>query len=380
MTAWDPVTGNNTVVIGSTTYTNLPSLSPNGLTVGPVMVQRSAAGWVVMGMVAKAGQAGDVDPLRWRMLPGDLSTGSTTLSDATGLAFVLNSYRRYALDGVLFMESPGAADLKLAWNGPVNMVTTRWGMYGTASATSGTSGNLQSEVHESIGDGDFQVMSGAGAPSQCRPAGTFETGDTPGLLQLRWAQNAASGTSFLRAGSRLSCADMGLAGTSTSMIKQYVCTASRSYDTVGDPIGGSDGDNNCYQGIFGSRGFGNEKSLMIFPGSTIRSDLSGASLLAARLYLYCFISGDSTGSCAARSEPNTSVPATYNSDSSQATLNHAWPVPGWQSLNALTLVGNILGGDNAIGLTERVISGYETGFRGYGFGASTRPYLEITYV
>lgn len=384
MTAWDPIGLTNTVTVGPVTYQNLPVVSPVGLTEGLVLLAKGPAGYIIMGMLAGASSS-LLAPIRYRRLKPDLSVPTTTFADAGLLNFQLATNTEYALDGMLSYLSGGTVtDMKFAWTGPANMAV-RWSMGGVNNATSYSVNN---ETIYLYGDANFQTVQGAAVGFTCRPAGWFATTDTPGLLQLRVALSAAGVAGTLQEGSWLRISDLGTSTNADIHIKQYACTASRSYDDSGNPIGVTDQDNNVYQGTFPDRSFGNERSILIFPGSTIRSDLAGALVLNARLYLYCFKAEEVHGSLVEpRTEPNTSVPATYAGPSSNdaTSLHDAWPVPGWFSVECLYqggpdgLLNGILAGDNAIGLPPTTFGLAATGYRGYGFSASFRPYLEVTY-
>lgn len=388
MTEWNAITYTNTVVVGPTTHHNLPVVSPNGLTEGPVLLAKVANGLIVVGMLTRPGGQ-SLDLLRYREQPTDVSFPNTTLIDAGILNFVLNPATKYALDGVVFYVAHGSADIKFAWTGPLNMAV-RWAMDGTPPGTLGTSGDFESWTLTAYGDATTQPCGGDSAltPQMCKPVARFETTDTGGLLQLRAAQNTSHATpSTINAGSWLRLTELGRAGGTTTFIKTYAATGSRSYDGSGNPIGGSDGDNNVYQGD-GGRAGGNERSMLIFPGSTIRSDLAGATVLSARLFLYCFTAEESLGSLVEpATEPNTSVPATYGGPpaSSSTSLHDAWPVPGWQSVECLfaggatSLLNGILAGDNAVGLPSTTFGLAFTGFRGFGHSVDLRPYFQVTY-
>lgn len=173
-------------------------------------------------------------------------------------------------------------------------------------------------------------------------------------------------------------------GTATgaqTFTKQYICTASRSYDGDGNPIGSPDQDNNVYAGQFPDRDFGNERSYMLFPMSTIRTDLAGATVNSARAWFYCFKAEETAGSIGLKAEASGSLPATWDPgldvDCSRAD---AWPVPGWESVNIVgDCLNGILGGDNALSMPPILFGLAATGFRGFGHSVSLRPYIEITF-
>jgi hypothetical protein len=384
MLTWDPTSMANTVQVGPILYQNLPTVSPVGLTEGQVLLAKGPSGYIIVGMLASAGNP-LLAPIRYRELPSDITAIVTTLADAGTLNFQVNTDTKYGLDGVLFYTTTSSSDIKYAWTGPANMAA-RWGMHGTTTGTLGTSGNVETAAVTDYGDANPQAVGGStGAEMECRPMGRFATTDTAGILQLRFACNSGVGPTVLRGGSWLRLSDLGSNTSTTTFIKQYAIIASRSYDDSGNPIGGTDQDNNVYFGEFPDRSFGNERSMIVFDGATIRSDLAGATLLSARLYLYCFKAEETQGSFQGQAEPNSSVPATYNPSTVGFGVNDLWTVPSWNSMDCLYTGGvnsyltRILGGDNAVGLTPTSFGRAATGFRGFGFSAALRPYIEVTY-
>lgn len=172
----------------------------------------------------------------------------------------------------------------------------------------------------------------------------------------------------------------GTASGAQTFTKQYVCTASRSYDTNGNPIGSPDQDNNVYVGDHPSRSHGNERAYCIFPNSTIRSDLAGATVTYARMYFYCFMAEETAGTLGCKSEASGTLPATYNPGigSDDGEDDH-WPVPGWNYITLTDTLPKILTGDNGIGLPPILGGLAASGFRGFGFSTTFRPYIEIKY-
>jgi hypothetical protein len=381
MTAWDPIALTNTVVVGQVTYQNLPSVSPIGLTTGLVLLQKSAAGYIIMGMLANAGDI-NLAPIRYRELPDDVTSVSTTLQDAGVLNFLVAGNTKYGIDGVMFYNSTSASHIAWAWSGPANMLA-KWNAGGDVST--GTDDYPLFDTILDYGDANTQVSFGFGHSAVAKPTARFATTDTAGLLQLRFGCSAGTGPCVLQAGSWLRISDLGSASGATIYIKQYSCTASRSYNSDGNPIGSPDQDNNVYFGDFPDRSFGNERSMLIFPGATIRSDLAGATVLTARLWLYCIKAEEALGSFQGQAEPNTSVPSTYSPSTVGFGVNDVWTVNSWNSVDAFYLGGTssylnkILDGYNAIGLTPTSLGRAATGFRGYGFSVALRPYLEVTY-
>lgn len=172
----------------------------------------------------------------------------------------------------------------------------------------------------------------------------------------------------------------------TTYTTTYKATASRSYDSSGNPIPAPDRDNYVYMGSFPDRPYGNEQSLLIFPGATIRSDLAGATIVSASMCLYCAKAEETAGSLAYNIGSQTSVPATASFGSSGTyTYDDDWPVPGWQCVSLLdNFSGNlalnqILAGGNSVVLPNTLFGLAATGFAGFGLGGTTIPYMTITY-
>lgn len=179
----------------------------------------------------------------------------------------------------------------------------------------------------------------------------------------------------------------GAAGGVTQRTTLYPATASRSYDGNSNPIAPPDRDNNVYLGSFPDRPWGNERAIIIFDGAQIRSDLSGATIQDARLYLYCIKAEESNGTLNYSLGTNTSPPATLNPGLFSADFGYDddWPVPGWNSVSMLdpssngTALAQIQGGDNAVIFHPTLFGLAATGFAGFGAGAGIRPYISITY-
>jgi hypothetical protein len=381
MTVWDPISQSNTVVVGQVTYQNLPVVSPVGLTEGLVLLQKGPASYIIMGMLAGASSA-LLAPIRYRRLKPDQTVPAVTFADAGTLNFQVATNTEYGLDGGLSYLSTTSQDMQFAWSGPANM-SVKWSMFGLNNATTSS---IDSDTILDYGDANPQTLQGNGiTPVTCRPWGWFAVTDTPGILQLRVALATAGTAGTLQAGSWLRLSDLGANAGTATYIKQYPIIASRSYDGSGNPIGGTDQDNNVYFSTFPDRSFGQERSMIVFDGATIRSDLAGATVQSARLYLYCIKAEESKGSFQGKSEPNATVPATYIPSSSGFGVNDLWTVNTWNSVEcfytggASSYLNRIIAGDNAIGLTPVTGGLAATGFHGYGFGAAYRPYIELTY-
>lgn len=172
----------------------------------------------------------------------------------------------------------------------------------------------------------------------------------------------------------------------TTTTRSYFATASRSYDGSGNPILAPDRDNNIYQGSFPDRSYGDEQSLFIFPGATIRSDLSGATVNAASLNLYCIKCEETSGSLGYNIGTQTSPPATASFGlGGTYAYDDDWPVPGWHAVSMLdsfsgsVAITDILSGGNAVVLPTTLFGAAATGYAAFGAGGSTIPYITITF-
>ena len=172
----------------------------------------------------------------------------------------------------------------------------------------------------------------------------------------------------------------------TKFTKQYFATASRSYDGSGNPIATPDGNNYIYQGSFPDRSYGDEQSIAIFPGATIRSDLTGATIQSADLYLYCTKCEETAGSLGYNIGTQTAVPATASFGlGGQYAYDDDWPVPGWHNVSMLDsfsghlAINDILAGGNSVVLPTTLFGAAATGYAAFGLGGSTIPYMQITY-
>jgi hypothetical protein len=161
---------------------------------------------------------------------------------------------------------------------------------------------------------------------------------------------------------------------------QYAFTASRSYDGSGNFIGSPDGDNNIYQGSFSDRSsFASERALGIFPGGTIRTDLSGATIQSCKLWIYVFKSSSSTGFLRISSNTATVIPATFSPGSIASYTFSGLLLPGWNSIDmqANNMLFDIQN-NNANSYTFHPSGTPATAYRGFGTTAF-KPYIEIVY-
>ncbi|MGH3570872.1 MAG: hypothetical protein ACRDUW_03435 [Pseudonocardiaceae bacterium] len=240
-----------------------------------------------------------------------------------------------------------------------------------------------------------QDVTGGGTQAvNCEYTGTFAAG----TQTATWAANGIGVAIAFSAISStqpfvMTIEDVGPADTitgnagspgATTKIKSYTTFATRSYDNSGNFIGSPDGDNNIYYGGGGTRTYGNESDIILFDGTTMRTDLAGATILSAKLWLYCINSKDPAGSYQFHVGSETSLPSTFGSTAGNAFfVDQSWPVPGWGSIDmnvgsptALSYI--ISNGMNSL-KGSKVFSSENTGFSGFGGTASLRPHIDVTY-
>jgi hypothetical protein len=163
---------------------------------------------------------------------------------------------------------------------------------------------------------------------------------------------------------------------STQFTTKYTATVSDTFTGAGARENDA---NNMYTRTLSGRTNGQETALWVFPGATIRTDISGATIQSARLWMYCTNSSGASGGCNISYVTNTTIPSSKPSTGSDAA-NHSsdWPVPGWGSIDISgPLVSSIQAGKNAVFLDSAIITG-SASFYGAG-QAGFEPYIQITY-
>ena len=247
-------------------------------------------------------------------------------------------------------------------------------------------GGFSGTVHSTI-----ENVSPKGASlNLCAFAGFSAAGPATLLLQ---ASNDSSSTAYsisTTTGFTMWVEDIGEAtissggtGAPTGAVqytKNYQASSSSSWDSSGVYIGSPDGANNMYTGGLSGRTHGsNESSMWCFDGTQIASDISGATIQQARLYMYCTNSSGASGGCFTSWRTNATPPSTSPGTGSSGQNNTSnWPVPGWGFVDISGQLSNITsGGCKAIMLQSTGLSG-SASF--YGFGTPTSlPYLQIVY-
>lgn len=126
-------------------------------------------------------------------------TGSTTMQNDADLFVALEAGRTYRFDALLLVATPDAADIKLGWGMPAS-ANLRWSPRGIGAGVTANVGDIL--VQSRTGIEEAVVGGGGGSTMICTPSGIITTVGA-GTLQLRWAQNAASGSTIVRAQSNL---------------------------------------------------------------------------------------------------------------------------------------------------------------------------------
>lgn len=162
---------------------------------------------VIVGQRATGRDLRFLQPLYAR-LAGDITTSSNdVLTDVPGLAFLVEPDSRYHLDGYIIYSSATAADFQLSLSGPANASPSSWGMFGLATGTSATSGDIDVQRSASVTPGsNFNAIGGAGVGTllMCMPHGVLRTRDLGGALQLQFRQNVSTASATtIKAGSWL---------------------------------------------------------------------------------------------------------------------------------------------------------------------------------
>lgn len=138
-------------------------------------------------------------PTLGRVVADVTKTSSTTLTDATGLAVLLDANSFYAIDCYLAYVAGATGDLKVAFAAPAASAG-HWALMPLAASTTGSGGILDGTRQSGFGDSVTQVAGGSDALSGallCQPHAYVATAGTPGLLQVRFAQNVSSATATI---------------------------------------------------------------------------------------------------------------------------------------------------------------------------------------
>lgn len=122
-------------------------------------------------------------------------TSSTTFLDADGLVVELEANSQYAIDGWISYVAGATGDLKVQLLVPTGAGGS-WGMYALSTTSTGSVGTVQAN-RAPVGAGNALTAGGSASFSGAMNAllrGYIATGDTPGELQLQFAQNTSNAT------------------------------------------------------------------------------------------------------------------------------------------------------------------------------------------
>jgi hypothetical protein len=206
-------------------------------------------------------------------------------------------------------------------------------------------------------------------------------------VQLQSTQSGTTELSYVNVGGwNLYCQDVGAldgsmnvggigtAAGATQRTSTYNATLSQSYNGSGTQFSSTD----LWRSDFGD-GKGATTSICIFPGATIRSDLSGATIQAATLSMYCTTAEESNGSLGFSGDTATSIPGTQATfTSADYAFDDDWPNPGWFSVDIISgFLTDILGGDNSMKIAASILGLAATRFA--GASVANKPYITITY-
>jgi hypothetical protein len=119
-------------------------------------------------------------------------TSSTALQDDDALVLPLATNSTYLLFGLLSMDGAAAGDFKMDFTGPASATMTA----SISAHAFGGSVSTDDSILNMTAFADVSVIGtdGTGSTTTASILGTVVTAGTAGNLQLRWAQNASSGT------------------------------------------------------------------------------------------------------------------------------------------------------------------------------------------
>jgi hypothetical protein len=121
-------------------------------------------------------------------------TNSTTLVDDTELWVDVEAHATYRIILALHATGSESGDIKLAWSIPTNAEAGgRW-VFGAGVSTTPTSGSatVQNAAANWVTERTYGTHATIG--NSILENGLLRTGDTPGRLQLRWAQVTSNAT------------------------------------------------------------------------------------------------------------------------------------------------------------------------------------------
>jgi hypothetical protein len=137
----------------------------------------------------------------WGVVASDFPKTDTTIAAVTGLSVAVEANASYVLDGLFYVDGPTGGDCKFNSTQPAGASGFHSIQAADTSAT--TAFNALNLGLQSIGGSSIVVgLIGAGTTLVVVYKGELTT-VSAGTFQITFAQNAASGTSNCKAGSRL---------------------------------------------------------------------------------------------------------------------------------------------------------------------------------
>jgi hypothetical protein len=128
----------------------------------------------------------------------DQTSTSTTLANDTSLLFEMPAGAKFLLRGEIFYDTPTAADFKWRHTGPASPALVNIARYALSPDDIAFSAIGTDEAYSAT---DITVTGAVGTFGTVRFSGIVHNGSTKGNFVIQWAQNAASGTTTVRAGS-----------------------------------------------------------------------------------------------------------------------------------------------------------------------------------
>lgn len=376
----------------------------NVTTRGPVVVTNPANGQVVATVAANGNISGQLGTFT-DVLIGTTSVGAELIARARGIV-------GYWDIGASALPAPGnGVFTNLAWvrcnfdTSRVYRVTTRLLPVQTTSTT------YQILTSQWIYSNNLVSSVTFGTQVQSVPSASFGGTQFPDMFQniayfadtraaanggratfLLQTKSTDAKTNFVNGGWGLIIEDIGPlsavttfrdGGTGTpsgltTYTTTYPCTASEIFDGNGNREFISSYMNTGQPA--GSSATFPERGMWCFNGTQLRSNLSGATLNWARLYLYCLNSSSTTdGETFVGWLANSTIPGSYPGAGSGTTKYTGWPLPGWAFVDVTSPVGTyVLSGINASSVMQTI--GLSTpSCQWSGFTGTYAPYLVLNY-
>jgi hypothetical protein len=151
-------------------------------------------------------------------------------------------------------------------------------------------------------------------------------------------------------------------------------TDSQSYDGSSNPFAD---DELAWRGNWGD-GKGNTRSIVIFDGADIRTEMTGATIQSAVLGMWCDSTQETNGSLGFEGSTATTPPGTLGAGSIEYGFDDDFPTGQFHEVDILgDFLDDIIGGDNAMHVCSPILNA-QTKFAGVD-NLDRRPYIRVTY-